>query len=160
MFNITSELFPAFASYLVLTLVVLWIAISNRKNFAVLFIIIPLALFANTVFYFTIDKIFGYPISKQIEDKSIYLYHIESADGKFIHVWVIEPNGTEPRAVTISNTPNNRKQMTRAAEGAEQGVGQMIEGEPGSGSGTDSESDGGEYKTYDFVPNETLGEKG
>ena len=154
MFNISPELFPAFASYLLLTLVVLWIAISNRKNFAVLFVIIPLTLFANAVFYVSVDKIFGYPISKEIDDKSLYLYHIESIDGKFIHVWVIEPNDTEPRAVTIVNTVNNRKQMTRASEGAEQGVGQMIEQQ--SGSETDSQSEGTEYKTYDFVPSESI----
>lgn len=156
MFNITSELFPAFASYLLLTLVVLWIAISNRKNFAVLFVIIPLTLVANTVFYFTVDKIFGYPVYGEIDDKSLYLYHIESSDGKYIHVWIIEPDGTEPRAVTIPNTRNNRKQMTRAAEGAEQGVGQMIEQQPE----TDSQSEGTEYKTYDFVPNETIQKSG
>lgn len=156
MFNITSELFPAFASYLLLTLVVLWIAISNRKNFAVLFVIIPLTLVANTVFYFTVDKIFGYPVYGEIDDKSLYLYHIESSDGKYIHVWIIEPDGTEPRAVTIPNTRNNRKQMARAAEGAEQGVGQMIEQQQE----TDSQSEGTEYKTYDFVPNETIQKSG
>lgn len=156
MFNITSELFPAFASYLLLTLVVLWIAISNRKNFAVLFIIIPLTLVANTVFYFTIDKIFGYPIYGEIDDKSLYIYHIQSADGDFIHVWIIEPDGTEPRAITIPNTTNNRKQMQRAAEGAEKGVGQIIEQRPDS----DNQSEGTEYKTYDFVPNETIEKNG
>jgi len=156
MFNITSELFPAFASYLLLTLVVLWIAISNRKNFAVLFVIIPLTLVANTVFYFTVDKIFGYPIYGEIEDKSLYLYHIESIDGDFIHVWIIEPSETEPRAITIPNTANNRKQMARAAENAEQGVGQIIEQQPQS----DSQSEGIEYKTYDFVPNEIIQKNG
>lgn len=156
MFNITSELFPAFASYLLLTLVVLWIAISNRKNFAILFIIIPLTLVANTVFYFTVDKIFGYPIYGEIDDKSLYLYHTQSVDGKYIHVWIIEPDGTEPRAITIPNTKNNRKQMQKAADRAEKGVGQIIE----QNTDSNSQSDDTEYKTYDFVPNEVIEKNG
>lgn len=149
MFDISSELLPLLLSFIFLSLVVLWVAITNRKNAFALFIIIPLTFAANTVSYFTIDRLLGYSVQKEIVEGSLYLYHIESFDSEMIHVWVIEPFSTEPRAILITNTEENRRQMQEAAEKSQQGIGQQIR--PTEGESNGNGTNGGEYEAYDFV---------
>lgn len=149
MFDISSELLPLFLSFIFLSLVVLWVAITNRKNALALFVIIPLTFTANAVSYFTIDGLLGYSIQKEIAEGSMYIHHIESFDGDMIHVWVIEPYATEPRAILIENTEENREQMRKAAEQTQNGVGQQIR--PSEGESNGNGTNGGEYEVYDFV---------
>lgn len=155
MISISTEILPLFLSILFVSLVVLWVAIANRKNWLMLFFIIPLTLTADLVAYMTVNRIFGYPVTIELPDNSIYVSHLESYDREFIHVWVIEPNSTRPRAIDIANTEQNQKQLEEAKEKSDNGVMQTIERDGTKSNSNDIYSDGVEYIVYDFVPSET-----
>jgi hypothetical protein len=147
----TSDLFPILISLLFLSIVVLLVAIINRKNFLVVFTIIPLTLLSSTVIYFTVDRLLGYPVEVIIPDDSFYITHLESLDREWIYVWAVPPESGKPRAYTIANTEQNKKAMEEAEAGAEEGVGQQI-GSMQEGLG---QTEGGEYIVYDFIPPDT-----
>lgn len=147
------ELIPLLLSLLFLSLVVLWIAVTNRKNFKITFIVIPVTLASAVVCYLTVDKLLGYPIAETIPTDSMYLSHIESNDKDWIYVWVKVHPSDPPRAYAIENTEQNRKAMQEAAEGTEQGIAQQIGQEENEGSddmGSGGQTKGGEYVVYDF----------
>jgi len=149
------ELFPLLLSLFIVAVVVLWFSIQNYKNAPLLAFIIPLTLSATIVSYISVQSILGYPIVKDIEQDSIYLSHITSADEKHIYVWLIEPNADKPRSLTIPNTDNNKKQMADAKQKTEAGVKQKIAPHPNEeklkekrkGGG---QTEGGEFMVYDF----------
>lgn len=147
----TSDLFPILISLLFLSIVVLVIAIINRKNFFITFTIIPLTLLSATTIYFTIDRLLGYPVFVTIPDDSFYITHLESLDREWIYVWAVPPESDKPRAYTIANTEQNREAMEEAENGAAEGVGQQI-GSMQEGLG---QTEGGEYVVYDFIPPDT-----
>lgn len=144
----SSDLLPILLSLLFLSIVVLVIAIINRKNFFITFMIIPLTLSSATTIYFTIDRLLGYPVFVSIPDDSFYITHLESMDREWIYVWAVPPSSDKPRAYTIANTEQNKKAMEEAESGAEDGVGQQI-GQLDNGLG---QTEGGEYQVYDFIP--------
>jgi len=147
------ELFPLLVSLFILAVVVLWFSIQNYKNASLLAIIIPLTLAATIISYLSVQSILGYPIVKDIEKDSIYISHITSADDEFIFVWVIEPGSLKPRALTIVNSDNNKKQMSDAKEKTQAGLKQKLAPHPNEkklleqGRG---QTEGGEYMVYDF----------
>ena len=147
------ELFPLLSSLSVLAVVVLWFSIQNHKNALLLAIVIPLTLTATIVSYMSVQSILGYPIVKDIEKDSIYVSHITSADDKYIYVWLIEPGSNKPRAVTIPNTDNNKKQMSDAKDSTEKGLKQRMAPHPQEEKLKDQnggQTQGGEYMIYDF----------
>lgn len=144
----TSDLFPILISLLFLSIVVLLVTIINRKNFLVVFTIIPLTLSSATIIYFTVDRLLGYPVEVIIPDDSFYITHLVSLDREWIYVWAVPPESNKPRAYTIANTEQNREAMEEAENGAAEGVGQQI-GSMQEGLG---QTEGGEYIVYDFIP--------
>ncbi len=148
------ELFPLLVSLSVLSIVVLWFSIQNYKNAPLLAFIIPLTLAATIISYLSVQSILGYPISKKIEMDSVYVSHMISADDKSIYVWLIEPGAKKPRAVSIPNTENNKKQMSDARDKTENGVKQKMAPHPMEDKMEKKEGGGqtigGEYMIYDF----------
>jgi hypothetical protein len=145
-----TDLLPLLISLLFLSIIVLWIAVRNYKNFLVTFLIIPLTLVSATTSYFTVDRLLGYPVQIQIPDDSLYVMHIESQDKQRIYVWVIPPESTKPRAFSIVNSDQNKQAMQDAQQKSERGVPQQV----GTEEGNMGETQGGEYETYDFqMPN-------
>lgn len=143
------DLLPLLAALGFLSVVVLWIAVRNYKNFLITFFIIPLTLFAAITSYFTVDKLLGYPVFDTIDNDSFYIYHLEADE--YIYVWVILPNESKPRAIAIPNTEQNRKTMNEAQGASEEGVPQMIGEEGGQDMAAGGETKGGEYVSYDFI---------
>ena len=74
----------------------------------------------------SVDRILGYPINATIKADSVYISHIESLDGESIYVWVVEPGSAKPRAVSIPNTKNNKKQMQNAKDKSKEGIKQQM----------------------------------
>lgn len=140
-----TALLPLLLSLLIVSLVVLWIAVTNRKNFLITFIVIPLTLGSATVSYFTVDNLLGYPVQETIPDDSVYISHLTSDVA--IYVWVMPPESMLPRAYSIENTEENQKTMEQAQQGQDQGRSQMIGEKEES---VDGQTDGGEYEAYDF----------
>lgn len=126
-----SELLPLIISIVFLSLVVLWIAVENRKKPILVLIIIPLTLIANVVSYFTVDKLLGFSVEGIIPDDSVYLHHVEGDKRVFLHVWVMDTNTLAPRAYKIPNTEGNRKSMDLAKEKTERGQPQELHREQG-----------------------------
>lgn len=158
----TIDLLPILASLLFLSMVVLWVAIKNYKNFIITFFIIPLTLVSVITSYTTVQRLLGYPVQAIIPDESVYITHLTG--GEFIYVWAFPPGADQPRAYSIPNTEQNKKAMEEAAEGQEQGRGQQIsqktgEGEEGMMRGV-GETDGGEYEVYDFIIQDSNNMKG
>ena len=150
------DLLPLLTSVVFLTIVVLWIAVKNYKNFIITFLIIPLTLVAAIVSYSTVDRLLGYPVHGAIDKDSLYLFHVESGDREWIYVWVIAPDDlgeVRPRAITIANTEQNRKAMQEAQEKGEQGQPMSIGQEGQMELGNNGETNGGEYEVYDFQIN-------
>ncbi len=148
------ELAPLFISLFFLACVVLWFAIKNHRNALLLGLVIPLTLATVVISYMSVDKILGYPINALIKPDSVYLSHLESPDGESIYVWIIEPGSAKPRAVSIPNSKNNKKQMQDAKNKTEEGVPQqmapmqeILNPDEMKGRGM---TQGGEYATYDF----------
>lgn len=144
------DLLPILVSLLFLSLVVLWVAVRNYKNFLITFIIIPLTLVSVITSYSTIQNLLGYPVKATIPDESFYITHMESLDREWIYVWAVPLGSDKPRAYTIPNTEQNKKAMEEAEEGQAQGKGQQI-GQEGSEMGVGGETFGGEYVTYEFT---------
>ena len=142
------NLLPFFASMLVLTLIVLGIGVHFYRNTLIMFIVIPIALFCAFTGYNTITTMLGYPIKQTIPEESMYLSHIENADGTELYVWVLEPKRMMPKNFNIPATDSNKKQMQRAknrsAKGIAQQLGKYNSLRPG-------EKNTGEYLTYDFT---------
>jgi len=148
------ELAPLFISLFFLACVVLWFAIKNHRNALLLGLVIPLTLATVVISYMSVDRILGYPINATIKADSVYISHIESLDGESIYVWVVEPGSAKPRAVSIANTKNNKKQMQDAKDKSKEGIKQqmspvskILNKEEMKGRGMTA---GGEYATYDF----------
>jgi hypothetical protein len=152
----TVDLLPILVSLLFLSLVVLWVAVRNYKNFLITFIIIPLTLISVITSYTTIQNLLGYPVNTTIPDDSFYITHLESLDREWIYVWAVPPASDKPRAYTIANTEQNREAMEEAEAGAEDGVGQQI----GSAQKGQGQTEGGEYVVYDFIPPDAENLKG
>lgn len=153
------DLMPLFISLFFLSVVVLWLAIHNYKNFTVTAMVIPLTLLATVVSYMTVDRILGYPIKAEMAEESLYLSHIESPDSERIFVWIIEPGANKPRSISIINTDNNRKAMSDAKDKTEAGVKQKMRKKPSDWERKSDENseqsnqgmtEGGEWETYDF----------
>lgn len=148
------ELAPLFISMFFLACVVLWFAIKNHRNALLLGLVIPLTLATVVISYMSVDRILGYPINATIKPDSVYLSHLESPDSKSIYVWIVEPGSDKPRAVTILNTKNNKKQMQDAKNKTEEGIKQQMA--PVSEILNEAEmkgrgmTKGGEFATYDF----------
>lgn len=153
----TVDLFPILASLLFLSMVVLWVAVRNYKNFLITFIIIPLTLASVITSYTTVQRLLGYPVQTLIPDESVYITHLTGGD--WIYVWAFPPESEKPRAYSIPNTEQNKKAMEAAAEGQEQGRGQQISqsGDQMQGVG---QTQGGEYVTYDFIMDDYSDMKG
>jgi len=147
-----TDLLPLLLSISFLAIVVLWFAISNYKNALVVFIIIPLTLSSVGISYFTVEKLLGYPTAGTMTDESLYVSHLPSQDGKWIYVWIIEPESNQPRAIIIPATKNNKKQMDGAKQKSEQGIKTQIKskGDGAFAQGQRGQTAGGEYEVYDF----------
>lgn len=152
----SSDLLPVLLSLLFLSLVVLWVAVRNYKNFLITFIIIPLTLISVITCYTTIQELLGYPVETVIPDDSFYVTHLESVDREWLYVWAVPPGSSKPRAYTIANTEQNKKAMEEAESGVEDGVGQQI-GQLDNGLG---QTEGGAYQVYDFIPQDPNNLKG
>lgn len=150
---ITTELIPLLISLIFLSIVVLWVAILNRKNILVLFVVIPLTLISATTSFLTVSNLLGYPTVDEIGDKSLYLFHITSNDEKNIFVWVFMSDNEgfeeQPRAISIPNTEENIEQMEKAKARSGNGIPQLV-GQPQNGQRRKTD---GEYITYDFQIN-------
>lgn len=140
-----AALLPLLLSLLFLSLVVLWIAVTNRKNFLVTFMVIPLTLASATVSYFTVDNLLGYPVQETIPNDSVYISHL--ASDEVIYVWVMPPESMLPRAYSIEKTEKNLEAMEEAQAGQDAGRSQMIGEVEESVNG---QTQGGEYESYDF----------
>ena len=141
------DLLPFFISLILMTIVVLWIGVLMRKHAVAMAIIIPIVLGSTFVSYTTIEGLLGYPIRKQLVEESFYLYHIESADGNYLFVWVVEPGDLKPRALTFANTKENREQAEAAKQGKNAGMPQKLVALPGDG-----QTRNGDFQVYDFNP--------
>lgn len=142
------NLLPFFASMLVLTLIVLGIGVHFYRNTLVMFVVIPIALFCAFSGYNTITTMLGYPVQQIIPEDSLYLNHIENADGSELYVWVLEPERMMPKNYSIPATDENKKQMQRAKGRNEQGINQQIGKYKSDRNG---ETNDGDYMTYDFT---------
>jgi hypothetical protein len=141
------DLLPFFISLALMAIVVLWIGVLMRKHVVAMAVIIPLVLGSTFVSYTTIEGLLGYPIRKQLAEESVYLYHIEGANGDYLFVWVIEPGDFKPRALTFANTKENREQAEQAKQGKAEGVPQKLVTLPGNG-----QTRNGDFQVYDFNP--------
>jgi len=147
-----TDLLPLLLSISFLAIVVLWFAINNYKSALVVFIIIPLTISSVGISYFTVEKLLGYPTAGTMTDESLYVSHLPSQDGKWIYVWIVEPESNQPRAIIIPATKNNKKQMDGAKQKSEQGIKTQIKSK-GDGAfvkGQRGQTAGGEYEVYDF----------
>jgi len=142
------DLLPFFISMILMTVVTLWIGVIMRKHAVVMAVVIPIVLGSTVVSYTTIQGLLGYPIKKMLIDDSLYLYHIESMDSKYIFVWLIEPGDLKPRALVFANTDDNRKQAEEAKKAQGQGKAQGLKKIP-SGEGQTQRA---EFELYDFNP--------
>jgi len=124
-------------------------------------VIIPVTILANLTVFFTFDRLLGYPVVGKIPDGSLYIHHVGSMDKEWMHVWVYEKNddnNISPRAYSIPNTKNNRKQMEQARKKGEQGVPQQVQEQQVKGSNVDTEKT--EYEMYDFDPVQAMSKNG
>jgi hypothetical protein len=148
----SSELLPILISLMFLSIVVLWVAIRNYKNFLITFIIIPVTFVSVITSYLTLQNLLGFPVVTPIPNDSFYINHI--VDGDVIYVWAWPTETEKPRLYSIPNTEQNKKAMDEAAKAQEEGKGQKIgqEGADQDGTGVGKgQTQGGEYNTYDFV---------
>lgn len=141
------ELLPFFLSLIIMTVIILWIGILMRRHAIIMSIVIPLALLSTFVSYTTIEKILGYPITKTLADESLYISHIESADGQYLYVWLIEPGDKKPRAIVFPNTEKNRKQAEQAKQGSKNGKPQKLKRPLNN-----KQRRPGEFVVYNFNP--------
>ena len=142
------NLLPFFASMLVLTLIVLGIGVHFYRNALIMFIVIPVALFCAFTGYNTITTMLGYPVKQTIPEESMYLNHVENADGTELYVWVLEPERMMPKNYSIPVTAENKKQMQRAKGRQEKGINQQIGKYKSDRLGDKND---GDYLTYDFT---------
>ena len=142
------NLLPFFASMLVLTLIVLAIGVHFYRNALVMFVVIPVALFCAFSGYNTITTMLGYPVKQTIPEESMYLNHIENADGTELYVWVLEPKRMMPKNFSIPATEQNKKQMQRAKGKKGKGINQLIGKDETKRPG---EKNDGDYMVYDFA---------
>ena len=138
------DLLPFFISLILMTIVVLWIGVLMRKHAVAMAVIIPIVLGSTFVSYTTIEGLLGYPIRKQLVEESFYLYHIESIDGDYLFVWVVEPGDLKPRALTFANTKENRDQAEQAKRGKDKGMPQKLVGS--------DQLRTGDFQVYGFNP--------
>ena len=108
------NLFPFFASMILLIIIVLAIGVHFYRNALIMFVVIPVAMFCAFTGYNTITQMLGYPIKQEIPEESLYLNHIENSDGTELYVWVLEPERMMPKNYSIPATDSNKKQMQRA----------------------------------------------
>jgi hypothetical protein len=144
------DLLPVLVSLVFLTAVVLWVAISNYKNFILMVVLIPLAIYAGWTIYVTIDRLLGYPVPDDIKKDSMYISHLEDTAGDWIYVWLVIPGDQRPKAIMVPNTKGNKQALEEAQQKAEQGQPQGLETVDGEESGG-GETQGGEIRSYDFV---------
>lgn len=144
------DLIPLLVSISFLAIVVLWFCINNYKNALAIFLIIPLTLASVGVSYFTVEKLLGYPTAGEMTDESLYLSHVTSKDEKWLYVWIVEPNGSQPRAIIIPATKNNKKQMDGAKNKAKAGIKTQIKKKQDGQQSGRGQTHGGEFEVYDF----------
>jgi hypothetical protein len=89
----------------------------------------------------------GYPVKQTIPEDSMYLNHIENADGSELYVWVLEPERMMPKNYSVPATKENKKQMQRAKGRTDKGINQQIGKYKSERKG---ETNDGDYMTYDF----------
>ena len=145
------NLFPLYSSLFLLTLVVLIIGVNVWKNWYAMLAIVPISLICGIIAYNTITNILGYPISEELKDNSLYLSHIESLEGEYIFVWIIEPKDIKPKAIQIPNTANNEEQLDKARQRGKQGIKQGLR--KSEKSNVTSNSRSGNLISYDFQVN-------
>lgn len=144
------DLLPVLVSLVFLTAVVLWVAISNYKNFLLMVFLIPLAIYAGWTIYVTIDKLLGYPVPDDIKKDSLYVSHLEDTRGEWIYVWLVIPGDQRPKAIMVPNTKGNKEALEEAQEKSQEGQPQGLESAEGVES-DGGETTGGELRSYDFV---------
>ena len=144
------DLLPVLVSLVFLTAVVLWVAISNYKNFLLMIFLIPLAIYAGWTIYVTIDKLLGYPVPDQIKKDSLYVSHLEDTKGEWIYVWLVIPGDQRPKAIMVPNSRDNKEALEQAQEKQQQGQPQGLESAD-NGETDGGETVGGEIRSYDFV---------
>ena len=142
------NLFPFFASMILLIIIVLAIGVHFYRNALIMFVVIPVALFCAFTGYNTITQMLGYPIKQEIPEESLYLNHIKNNDGTELYVWVLEPERMMPKNYSIPATDSNKKQMQRAKGRTDKGINQKIGKYKKLRPGADNS---GEYLTYDFT---------
>lgn len=143
-------LLPILLSLTFLAIVISIMAIQHYKNFMVTFVLIPIAITAGLVVFFTIDALLGYPVPvPSVTKDSVYISHVVSKDRESIYVWIIEPGKDTPMAIGIPATENNKKQLNKAKKETKEGKPQLI-GDKGSFMGKGS-TVGGELTVYPLV---------
>ena len=141
------DLLPVLIALVLLSTVMLWIAIKNYKNLMAMMIIIPLTIFSGWTIYTTIDKLLGYPVVENFTEDSIYLFHTEGVDNKWMFVWIFKPTDTRPKAIMVPNSKNNQDAMAEAKERSEGGgIPQVIRSKDNAA----GQTQGGELERYDF----------
>ena len=144
------DLLPVLVSLVFLTAVVLWVAISNYKNFILMVFLIPLAIYAGWTIYVTIDRLLGYPVPDDIKKDSMYVSHLEDLKGEWIYVWLVIPGDQRPKAIMVPNTKGNKEALEEAKEKSEKGQPQGLESADGR-EADGGQTQGGELRSYDFV---------
>lgn len=144
------DLLPVLLALVVITIVVLWVAIQNYKNFLVMLLIIPLTIASGWTIYTTVDALLGYPTYAEMTADSQYEHHIEDRTNELIYIWLYEPGSDRPKAIIVPLTEDNKKQAEAAAEGKEKGIPQFLK--PKGDVAGEGQTQGGEFETYDFQP--------
>ena len=141
------DLLPVLIALVLLSTVMLWIAIKNYKNLMAMMIIIPLTIFSGWTIYTTVDKLLGYPVVEKFTEDSIYLFHTEGVDNKWMFVWIFKPEDTRPKAIMVPNSKNNQDAMEEAKARSEGGgIPQVIRSKDNAA----GQTQGGELERYDF----------
>lgn len=148
--NLNIDLLPVLLSIIFLSVVVLWVAIKNHKNFLLMFILIPLTMLSGWTVYTTVDNLLGYPVFDEVSEDSFYLYHLEDPMGDYIYVWLIKPGELKPKSIMIVGSDANKDALDQAQQATEEGKPQYLRQAEGEEAGKVGQTNGGELESYDF----------
>lgn len=147
------DLLPILLSLIFLSVVVLWVAIKNHRNFLLMIALIPITIFSGWTIYTTVDNLLGYPAFDDVEKNSFYLYHLEDPMGDYIYVWLIKPGELKPKSIMVIGSEENKKALENAKEATEEGKPQFLRATEGEATGEVGQTNGGELEVYDFQMN-------
>lgn len=144
------DLLPILLSLIFLSIVVLWVAIKNHRNFLLMIVLIPITIFSGWTIYTTVDNLLGYPVIDEVQADSFYLYHVEDPMGDYIYVYLIKPGELKPKSIMVIGSDENKEALENAKEATEEGKPQLLRASEGEAAGNVGQTNGGELEVYDF----------